>query len=107
MANDFYDFQIRYYPKEKAFLLLQWINKGTKKDDSGKDVRQLESKVLFDSRSDALKKEEEGDWIGGEYLYNDIDFNIRSGTDQQKAIRSMILLIFKRSEKLIFQDPGP
>lgn len=98
-----YEYVAKYYPNERAFMLVYHPYKGVKKDDRGKEIHQYGHEIIFDGRSETLKDEEDNDLLGDDYLANKIEFNWKGGKDKVKRV--LFRLIFGKTDRLIKADP--
>jgi len=97
-----YEYEAKYYPKEKTFMLVRKPYKG-KKEKDGKEVHQYGHEIIFDGRSESLKDETDKDWLGDEYLANKIEFNWKGSKDNVKRV--LFRLIFNKTDRFIKADP--
>lgn len=97
-----YEYEAKYYPSEKSFMLIHHPYKGIKKEND-KEIHQYGYEAIFDGRSESMKKAEDGDILGDEYLANKIEFNWKGNKDKIK--RSLIYIIFKKTDRFILKDP--
>lgn len=97
-----YEYEAKYYPKEKVFMLVHHPYKGIKKDDD-KEVHQYGYETIYDGRSESLRKEIDSDWLGDEYLANKIEFNWKGNKDKIKRV--LFRLIFNKTDRFIKADP--
>lgn len=98
-----YEYEAKYYPKEKSFMLVHHPYEGSYENKEGRKVEKYRYKIIFDGRSESLKKEIDDDWLGDDYLANKIDFNWKGNKDNVKRV--LFRLIFDKTDRFIKADP--
>lgn len=97
------EYEAQYYPKEKAFLLVYKPHKETIKKD-GKTINKYNYKIIYDSRSETLKKEtEKGEFFIDDFISNKVEFNWKN---KNTVKRALFHLIFRKTESFIKADPA-
>lgn len=97
------EYEAKYYPGEKSFLLIYYPYKGKTKKQ-GREVHNYGLETIFDSRSESLKQQAEDDLFIDDFVSNKIEFNWKGNKESVK--RSLVYFIFEKTDRFITKEPS-